>query len=184
MSEGATNVTDRRWLTMATSVEDQMHRFVTQQEEERCRKIEEEYKKDPQKAKKKVTRRKMPRPWTRLTPFAVCQKYELLLMIESYDYDLTNVEFEKYCASRGVWHVAGEEGSKLREFIGDFRRTKEQYQAEKEFRYAEPWEGKQYRFTRKELDEGWKRIRIARGRLQDCWEMFRAGSPASALPSR
>ena len=96
---------------MSLLVEDQIHRYYIQLEEQRCKQLEAEYAKNSKTREKKAKRREIPKPWTRPGPYALCQDPEFLILVNEYDYNLSDAGFQQYCASRGVLHVAGEADS-------------------------------------------------------------------------
>lgn len=159
---------------MAALIEDQIHQLLIDQEEERCRAIEVENNKREGAKKKnnKVNRRIIKKPWARPGESAICQDYDLLIMVYDYDYDLSDKLFQEYCAARGVLHVAGVPGSRRWEYLEDYRKTKVTYLADPYFQFAEKLDGKQYRFTEEEMETGWTIMSLGRAKLQDCWELY------------
>jgi hypothetical protein len=162
-------------------IEDQIHRVFVAREEERCRRLEGEYARDPKKAGEKVTRRSVPRPWTRPVPQALLQDPDLLLLVTDFDYDIADTAFQEYCRSRGVLHVAGEEGSRRREFFSNHAKAKDDFLGDPHFHFAQPHDGKRYEYTPHEIDIAWQIVCLGRAALQDCWELYRQW--AAARPS-
>ncbi len=157
---------------MAAPIEEQMHQFLIEQEEERCRALEADYDKHKETQGKRVTRKQIPKPWARPSRNALCQNADLLLTVDEYDYDLSDPGFQKYCSDRGVLHVAGEPGSKRWKFFVSHAKPKRQYLEDQYFQFSEEVDGKKHRYTRKEMEVGWKIIRLGRAKLQDCWELY------------
>ena len=170
-----------RSTAQVVPVEDQIHRVFVAREEERCRQLEAEYARDPKKARKKVARRSVPRPWTRSVPQALLQDTDLLLLVTDFAYDITDVAFQEYCRSRGVLHVAGEEGSKYRVFFTNHAKAKDDFLGDSHFHFAQPHDGKRYEYTPHEIDIAWQIVCLGRAALQDCWELYR--QRAAARPS-
>jgi DNA polymerase III subunit epsilon len=162
-------------------VEDHIHRVFVAREEERCRKLETEYARDPKKARKKVARRPVLKPWLRPMPQALLQDPDLLLLVTDYDYDLADPGFQEYCRSRGVFHVAGEEGSKRREFFRNHALTKDAFLSDESFRVAQPLDGKRYEYTTHEMEVAWEIVCLGRAQLQDCWELYRSSAATGGL---
>jgi hypothetical protein len=156
----------------AARIEDQIHQFLIDQEEERCRAIEAENSKNEETKNKKVKRKAIPKPWTRPSASALCQATDLLIMVRDYDYDLSDKKFQDYCATRGILHVAGEPGSRRWKYMADFRKTKSTYLSDSYFRFAVEIDGKRHRFTDDEMETDWKIISLGRAKLQDCWELY------------
>lgn len=157
---------------MVALIEDQIHQFLIDQEEERCRAIEAENNKNEETKNKKVKRKAIPKPWVRPSASALCQESDLLIMVRDYDYDLSDNAFQDYCDARGILHVAGEPGSRRWEYMADYRKPKSAYLADLHFQFAEEIDGKQHRFTDDEMETGWKIISLGRAKLQDCWELY------------
>lgn len=157
---------------MVPLVEDQIHRHYVEIEEQRCRQLEAKYAKNPKTRGKKVKRREIPKPWTRSGPHALCQDPEFLILVDEYDYKLSDAGFVQYCASRGVLHVAGEAGSVRWRFFRDHRKNQKQFMAEPFFRFAEEHGGKRYQYTAEEMETHWKIILLGRAVLQDAWELY------------
>jgi hypothetical protein len=161
---------------MAALIEDQIHQFLIEQEEERCRVIEAENNKSNEIKDRKVKRKTIPKPWTRLGNPALCLEVDLLIMVRDYDYDLSSKKFQDYCAARGILHVAGEPGSRRWKYMADYRKTKSAYFSDPYFQYAEEVDGKRHRFTDDEMETGWRVVLLGRAKLQDCWELYSHGS--------
>lgn len=157
---------------MAALIEDQVHQFLIDQEEERCRALEAENNKTEETKDKKAKRKAISKPWARPGESALCQDTDLLLMVREYDYDLSEKTFQTYCSARGILHVAGELGSKRWKYVADFRKTKSAYLAEPYFQFSEEVNGKQHRYTNEEMETGWKIMLLGRAKVQDCWELF------------
>jgi len=158
--------------TMVALIEDQIHQFLIEQEEERCRALESEYNRSDETKGKIVKRKTIPKPWARRGENTLCQDTDLLIMVDEYDYDLSSNEFQRYCSTRGVLHIAGDIGSKRWEFFSDYRKLKSEYLADSYFRFAEEMDGKRYKYTIEELETSWRIILLGRAKLQDCWELF------------
>jgi hypothetical protein len=156
---------------MVALIEDQIHQFLVNQEDERCRTIEAANDKNEETKRKKV-RKTIPKPWDRPGDSSLCQESDLLTMVSEYDYDLSDEGFQAYCSARGILHVAGEPGSRRWEYLADFRKTKNAYLDDSYFQFAQEVDGKQYRYTDSEMETGWKIILLGRAKLQDCWELY------------
>jgi hypothetical protein len=150
---------------MTVSIENQIHQYLIEAEEIRC-KTEEE------RTGKKVNRRTISKPWNRSGEYALCQEYEYLLMVDEYDYDLSNPAFQDYCNKRGILHCAGVKGSKYWNFFLDYRKSKDEYLSETDFQFAAEYEGKKYNYSAEEMESGWRIVRLGRAKFQDCWELF------------
>jgi hypothetical protein len=92
--------------------------------------------------------------WNRPHPMTMLQGFdtalELLLRITEWDFDLSDPGFVFYCKQRGTLYLVGEPGTAWWQMVCDFSRKE-----------VGPGAG---------LDT--KYLLIARGRLQDCWEMY------------
>lgn len=166
---------------MAALIEDQMHEYLKRKEKERCKTLEIEQEKQEKKTGKKgkkITERKVSKPWTRVPRETLCQEVDLLVMVSEYDYDLSNADFREYCRERGVFNVAGEEGSKRREYFLNHKKKKDEFLDDPYFQFAQESNGKKYRYTDDEMKTGWKTVEIGRAKLQDCWEIF-SSAPSS-----
>lgn len=157
---------------MVALVEDQIHQFLIDQEEQRCRAIEAENDKNEETKNNKVRRKAIPKPWTRPSASSLCQESDLLIMVREYDYDLSIEKFQDYCSDRGILHVAGEHGSKRWEYMADFRKSKSVFLADLYFQFSDEVSGKQHRFTGEEMEAHWKILMLGRATLQDCWELY------------
>ena len=157
---------------MVALIADQVHQFLIDQEEERCRAIETENNKHKATKGKKVKRREILKPVIRPGDSGLCQEIAFLMMVSEYDYDLSNKNFQAYCSARGVLHVAGEPGTKRWKYQADYRKTKSAYLADSYFQFAEEVGGKQHRYTKEEMETGWKTMCLGRAKLQDCWELY------------
>jgi hypothetical protein len=157
---------------MVALIEDQIHLFLIDQEEERCRAIEAENNKHKETKGKKIKRKTILKPWVRPSDSALCQDVELLIMVSQYDYALSNKTFQAYCSGRGILHVAGEPGTKRWKYLADYRKTKSAYFADSYFHFAEEVGGKRYSYTEEEMETGWKTMLLGRAKLQDCWELY------------
>ena len=157
---------------MVAIIEDQIHQFLIEQEEERCRALEAEFNKNEETKDKKVQRKTISKPWVRPGEFGLCQGVDLLIMVDEYDYDLSDKMFQSYCSARGILHVAGEPGSRRWLYLADYRKTKSDYLTDPYFQFAEEVNGKRYRYTNEEMETGWKIMLLGRANLQDCWELY------------
>lgn len=148
---------------MATPVEDQVHAVFFAKEEARCREVEA-------LTGKPVKPRDVPKPWRRTAPQALLQDPEFLQHVTELDYLLEVPSFQQFCLVRGVLHVAGEPGSRRREFFVDHAKTKDQFFADRYFQHAESGDG--YAYTRAEMEGQWRVITLGRAALQDAWEVY------------
>lgn len=156
---------------MVPLIKDQMHQFLINKEEERCLKKEEEARLQG-KPHKKEKRRKIDPPQERMGPKALCQDPELLLMVNEYDYELSDKSFQTYCENRGILYIAGDIGSKRWQFFLHWHKNKDEYLKDPYFQFAEEVAGKKYKYTAKEMETGWEIIRLGRAKFQDCWELY------------
>jgi hypothetical protein len=158
---------------MVPLIEDQIHQFLIDKEEQRCTSLEIENGKNKETKDKKVKRRVIPKPWVRPNDAALCQETDLLMMVNEYDYDLSDKTFQDYCCARGILHVAGvPQSTRWVYFINYRKRTRSDYLKDPCFQFAEEVNGKRYRYTDKEIEIGWKIIQLGRAKFQDCWESF------------
>ena len=157
---------------VAPIIEEQMHQYLIKQEEERCRNLKAEYDRQEETRGKKVTRKAIAKPWTRPGENALCQDADLLILVTEYDYDLSDRDFQEYCQARGILHVAGEPGSRRREFFSDHGKLKSEYLKDPYFQFAQEFNGKRYQYTDREMVIGWEIISLGRAALQDCWELY------------
>jgi hypothetical protein len=156
---------------MVALIEDQIHQALIDKEETRCCALEEEHFAATGK-RKKVKRRVIRKPWSRNAFGGLCQESEFLLLVEDYDYALSDVEFQEYCKERGVLHVAGKAGSTRWTYYVEFSKTKDDYLDDDYFHFAEESAVGRHRYTDKKLDVHWEIIQLGRARLQDCWEVY------------
>lgn len=157
---------------MAALIEDQMHRFLIQQEEERCAALEAQYQQSEATRGMKVKRRTIPKPWKRPSEEALCQDMDLLVMVQEYSYDLSNQAFRQYCDDRGILNVAGKPTSEWWKFADDYSKNKRDFLAAPSFHFAQEVNGSRYRYTAGELETAWLIMVLGRAKLQDCWELF------------
>lgn len=157
---------------MVALIEDQIHQFLIEQEEARCSALEAEYNKNNETRGKKVKRKTIRKPWARPGESALCQEIDLLIMVDEYEYELSNKMFQDYCSARGVLHVTGMSGSRKWEYMADYTKTKRDYRADPSFQFAQEFDGKRYRYTNEEMETGWKIVLLGRAKLQDCWELY------------
>ncbi len=157
---------------MVPLIEDQMHRALEAQEEDRCRELEAVYQQSEATKNRKVKRRKIDKPWSRPRPQALCQDNDLLGLVNEYDYDLSNPDFQAYCCSRGTLYMAGAAGTTRWEYAEHYERTKAEYLDNPYFQFAQEVDGHRHRFTRDEMETQWRIICLARAQFQDCWELF------------
>jgi len=157
---------------MAALIEDQIHQFLIDQEEKRCKAKEAENSKHEETKNNKVKRKTISKPWTRPSTSSLCQESDLLIMVYEYDYDLSIKRFQEYCHNRGILHVAGEPGSTRWEYMADFRKTKRDFLADPYFQTSEDVSGKKHRYTDEEMQTHWKIVSLGRATLQDCWELY------------
>ena len=139
--------------------------------------------------------------WRRPHPQMILQDIDLLQKVTTFDYDLLDPDFVKYAHARGCMNGAGvpEESDPDHEAhclrmqklgrelgikqekpfngdVGQWRRwVREHWRTFEEFMSSDDLkftlEGKVLPAEHRRLT--WKCIRIARGQLQDCWEIFR-----------
>jgi hypothetical protein len=153
---------------MAKSIEEQIHAVFIQREEDRCRTLEEA---DP--SHKTITRRVVKKPWIRSGPKALCQEADLLLLVRDYSFDLADVDFERYCADRGVLYVAGEKNSARWILMNDHSRTKAEFLNDPYFQKSVVEGGEQYQYSPGEMEIHWQIALLGKAKLQDCWELYK-----------
>lgn len=158
---------------MVALIEDQIHQFLIDQEEERCKAIEATYEKNEKTKGKKVQRKTIPKPWMRAVASALCQEADLLAMVSQYDYDLSDAKFQAYCSTRGILHVAGEPGSRRWKYYADHQINKDAFLADPYFQFSQEIDGKRIHYTDTEMETSWKIMLLGRAQLQDCWELYR-----------
>jgi hypothetical protein len=156
---------------MVPLIEEQLHQYLIDEEEKRCRALEEKARKEGDHSVK-IKRKKVEKPWKRIGPNALCQEPELLLMVNQYDYDLADKDFQKYCENRGILFIAGDFGSKRWHIFMHWNKSKDDYLADPYFQYAEEVNGKKYKYNNHEMDVQWRIIKLGRAKLQDCWELY------------
>jgi len=156
---------------MVAPLEEQMHQHLIEQEEKRCRALELEYKKKEMPGKT-VKRKVIEKPWTRPGKHALCQDTDMLILVNAYDYDLSDKAFQEYCSVRGILHVAGELGSHRWEFFTNYEKSRSEYFKDRYFQFTQEVNGKRYRYTDEEMRTGWEIILLGRAKLQDCWELY------------
>lgn len=128
--------------------------------------------------------------WRRSHPQMLLQDIELLQKVTSFDYDLMDPDFVRYAHARGCMNGAGVPGKcdpdcathsqpekpfngdvgQWRRWVREHWRTFEEFMAGDDLRFT--MEGKELSDEHRRVT--WKCIRIARGQLQDCWEIFRS----------
>lgn len=116
--------------------------------------------------------------WKRPYPQMICQDISVLARITRYDFNLSDSGFRAYAQRRGVLHVAGKIGSPRWRFIGDFSKGRADFMGDAYFNFAQEYpagSGVRRKFTREEMAFRWKLICIARGKMQDAWELYRDG---------
>ncbi|HAM57559.1 MAG TPA: hypothetical protein DCQ64_19960 [Candidatus Rokubacteria bacterium] len=150
-----------------SSIAEQVHRALVEQEEQRCAARERE-KGRPMK------RRTIRVPIVRMAPTALCQKSDYLLMVREYDYDLADERFCEYCQTRGTLSVAGVNGSPRWMLFRDHQRPKCDYLKDPYFQFGQELAGVKRAYSPVEMESGWDVIRYGRATLQDSWELFRA----------
>lgn len=164
----------KRVHSPAKSIAEQVREALVREEEERCQRIEAAREADSDKKGKSVKRRKIPVPRVRSGPRALCQDPDLLRHVSEFDFDLRDESFRRYCAARGVLHVAGFENSTRWTYFRDHSLTEIDFlRREAILNSSEPGKS-EYRFSRDELLAQWRGIRMGRAILQDCWELFQA----------
>jgi hypothetical protein len=158
---------------MRVSISEQIHRSLVADEEARCKALEA-FKGKP------VKRTEIP-PWTRRTPECLTQDPELLARITEYSYDLDDRSFRKYCAARGVLHVAGQRGSLRWRYMSDTRRGRDRFLSASAFQYAQEHNGERYKYTDAEMATAWRILQLGRAALEDAWDLYRRGRPRGRL---
>lgn len=155
---------------MATPIGDQMHKCLLEAEVERYAKSVEEYEKNP--SSEKPRKRASPKPWKRPGKLARCQDFNLLKLVNEFDFDLADPEFQAFCDKRAVLHVAGDLGGKYWSYFADLSKRRSDFINDKEFQTAVRLNGNAYRYTPDEMDALWNVVHLGRAQLQDLWEVF------------
>lgn len=70
-------------------------------------------------------------------------------------------------------HVAGQPGSARWGFFAEWSKTKEEFLADRAFRFGEEHGGRRYEYTAQELEVAWQIVVLGRATLQDAWELHR-----------
>lgn len=122
--------------------------------------------------------------WHRPHPQTLLLRYETLCKITEYDYDLSDSEFVEYARSRGAMNTAFTAGSPHREYVKNYWLTEADYIADqrKGVSHAQLYEGYRYKYTEAERRSNWKLVRLARAKLQDCWEIYRRTAEPTPKP--
>ncbi len=165
-------------MTVVATIEQQIHRFLKEQEEARCLALEADFSANGVPGKE-VKRRPIV-SWRRPGPVALCQNPDLLLMISDFDYDLSNRSFQEYCAARGVLHVAGEPGSHRWNCMADWQFSQSSFMNDAYFQFAAELNGERRKFSERDMEVAWEILRLGRATLQDCWELFRGQGPSQS----
>lgn len=156
---------------MVKLIEEQMWEMAKEKEKKKRQKQQARWDKDPKKKGRKVPRHEVSINWTRGVFPKLCQDTDSVATVYEYDYDLLDTEFQAYCRTRGVLHIAGTPESTRWEFCVNYMRSPDEYFktiGRTPPKSADPEEDP----LPPEADTDWKIIRIARGKLQDCWELF------------
>jgi hypothetical protein len=114
--------------------------------------------------------------WKRPYPMMICQDIDVLQHVTKYDFDLSNADFRHYAKQRGVLYVAGVEGSPRWHFTGDFAKGRAEFMSDVYFKFSQEdplRPGVRHKYTAEEMEFHWKVMCIARGKLQDAWELYR-----------
>ncbi len=113
--------------------------------------------------------------WRRPAPTAICQDHQVLLAITEFDFDLTDPGFQAYARSRGVLHGCGIPGSHRWRFTADHAATRDDFMADPCFRSPDPGPitSAVYLYPPEEMETHWRIMRLAKAKLQDCWELYR-----------
>lgn len=148
---------------MATPILEQIHKRLVEIESER-------YNKEVSEGK--PARRKPVLKPERLGPYSLFQDFRLLEHVSEYDFILSDELFQEYCRERGVLHAAGTPGSRRWHYFVDHSKTMSEYISDPYFQFADAGDGEPYKYTDKELRDGWKVIHLGRALLQDCWELY------------
>ena len=104
--------------------------------------------------------------WRGLCAVSICQDIDILQAITEYDYDLHDIEFEKYCVSR-FGHSRAAYPPAF-EHICDYGMSKKVW-----FDHYRKNEVGTI-FPDDDLETLWQGRKIRLGKYQQCWELFRA----------
>lgn len=118
--------------------------------------------------------------WQRPHPKALCQDIKILQKVTECDFDLSDPGFQRYATMRGVLYLAGVKGSPRWRFTDDFSKGREEFMRDAYFNFAQEYpagSGVRHKYTPDEMEFHWKTMILARGRLQDAWELYRTRQP-------
>jgi hypothetical protein len=93
--------------------------------------------------------------------------------ISAYSYDLEDPGFQDYAVKRGVLYVAGRPGSRMWDYFRDPSLGLDDWLADERVRFAQAVEGKRHRYTDEALRSQWVAVEIGRGKLEDCWGIWK-----------
>ncbi|MCK5606449.1 hypothetical protein KAR91_31395 [Candidatus Pacearchaeota archaeon] len=106
--------------------------------------------------------------WKRPAPLAICQEVEILLKVFEYSFDIYDKKFRKYITQRT--------GRTFNDGNIDYyiNWTEKEVMERQDFTYIKSDDP---RYSGKPLEKEcrifhWKLIRMTRGSIQDCWELW------------
>jgi len=108
--------------------------------------------------------------WKRPCPTMICQEHDVLLSLTDYSFDLDDLEFVQYFRSRTGIALGKEDKPELSRFLLTDPDAERWLLESPEYRYQ--LSGETIPFG-KDREIAVKRERILKGRLQDCWELYR-----------
>lgn len=118
--------------------------------------------------------------WRRPGAVAICQDIDVLARVSQYDFDLSDVRFLAYAHARGVLYKAGNCQSRRWQATADHALSREAFLADRYFQLSEPHPvtGQQHAYSPEDMETHWRIMKIAKGGLQDCWQLYCARSEA------
>ena len=99
--------------------------------------------------------------WKRPFPKMICLDSMVFDSVSEFDFDLSNEGFFQYFKER-TGYVIKEEHKDI------YNMTEQQYLNDSRFDYSETG----YKFSEKEKRSIFLSIKITKGKMQDCWELY------------
>ena len=109
-----------------------------------------------------------------VTGLAIGQDISALMAISAYTYDLSDNGFLAYAERRGVLYVAGHPGARMWNYFLNTGLTLDDWLRDPEVAFAREHEGKRHAYSQEELRSQWTAVRIGRGKLEDCWRIWKS----------
>jgi len=115
--------------------------------------------------------------WKRTYPTMICQDPAVLMKVSEYSFDLNNPEFREYYTKRTGQSFDPDFFNQALDFYQNW--TEEEVMTRPDFTYVERQGSIRISSKRPVSEEDrifWcKQLRVTRGALQDCWELFCMG---------